>query len=124
VAERIGYANVEFSKGRIQDLASILFAGPELKRSLITDASFGHRGRLAEELRQTSVYRKRHLRSTSLFQTAVLNLVELVEAATFQEIPRPEKRRSRRHDYLRFNKETKSRRMQADPELWSGYLAR
>src|SRR5919106_5249656 len=39
VAERIGYANVEFRKGRIQDLALDLeLLDRELKRSPITDA--------------------------------------------------------------------------------------
>src|SRR5947209_11235458 len=40
VAERIGYANVEFRKGRIQDLAlSIDLLDAELKRRPISDAA-------------------------------------------------------------------------------------
>src|SRR6266513_2972885 len=53
VAERIGYANVEFRKGRIQDLALDLERLDEkLKRSPITDAaSFLAADQRAEELR-------------------------------------------------------------------------
>src|SRR5437016_11587625 len=53
VAERIGYANVEFRKGRIQDLALDLeLLDRELKRNPITDAaSFLAADELAEELR-------------------------------------------------------------------------
>src|SRR6267378_2644301 len=55
VAQRIGYANVEFRKGRIQDLALDLEKLDEkLKRSPITDAaSFLAADELAEELRIT-----------------------------------------------------------------------
>src|SRR5207245_7598580 len=53
VAERIGYANVEFRKGRIQDLGLDLeLLDRELKKSPITDAaSFLAADELAEELR-------------------------------------------------------------------------
>src|SRR5947208_14046181 len=53
VAERIGYANVEFRKGRIQDLALDLeFLDRELRRTPITNAaSFLAADELAEELR-------------------------------------------------------------------------
>src|SRR6266513_5119409 len=53
VAERIGYSNVEFRKGRIQDLALDLEQlDAELKRKPITDvASFLAADELAEELR-------------------------------------------------------------------------
>src|SRR5260370_5858102 len=53
VADRIGFANVEFRKGRIQDLALDLeLLDRELKRSPITDAaSFLAADELAEELR-------------------------------------------------------------------------
>ena len=53
VAERIGYANVEFRKGRIQDLAlSIDVLDAELKRRPISDASsFLAADELAQELR-------------------------------------------------------------------------
>src|SRR5947209_15288658 len=53
VAERIGYANVEFRKGRIQDLAlSIDLLDAELKRRPMNDAvSFLAADELAQELR-------------------------------------------------------------------------
>src|SRR5438552_12759748 len=53
VAERIGYANVEFRKGRIQDLALDLeLLDEQLKQSPIADAaSFLAADELAEELR-------------------------------------------------------------------------
>src|SRR6266849_5792512 len=53
VAERIGYTNVEFRKGRIQDLAlDLVRLDAELKRNPITDAaSFLAADELAEELR-------------------------------------------------------------------------
>src|SRR5712691_5394678 len=53
VAERIGYANVDFRKGRIQDLALDLERlDSELKRSPITDAaSFLAADELAQDLR-------------------------------------------------------------------------
>src|SRR5438874_715725 len=53
VAERLGYANVEFPKGRIQDLALDLeLLDRQLKKNPITDgASFLAADELAEELR-------------------------------------------------------------------------
>ena len=53
VAERIGYANVEFRKGRIQDLALDLeLLDRQLKKNPITNAtSFLAADELAEELR-------------------------------------------------------------------------
>src|SRR6516225_7678168 len=53
VAQRIGYTNVEFCKGRIQDLALDLeMLDQELKKKPITDAaSFLRADELAEELR-------------------------------------------------------------------------
>src|SRR5258707_13559157 len=53
VAERIGYANVEFRKGRIQDLALDLeLSDRQLKENPITDAaSFLATDELPEELR-------------------------------------------------------------------------
>src|SRR5213594_5064259 len=53
VAKRIGYANVEFCKGRIQDLALDLeLLDRQLKQNPITDAaSFLAAEKLAEELR-------------------------------------------------------------------------
>jgi len=61
VAQRIGYTNVEFCKGRIQDLALDLeMLDQELKKKPITDAaSFLRADELAEEL--PDLYRSRLL---------------------------------------------------------------
>src|SRR5213075_135208 len=77
VAERIGYANVEFRKGRIQDLALDLERlDAELKARPIDDAdAFLKAGELADELRV-----KHPLVSTDsidvVVSNCVLNLVE------------------------------------------------
>src|SRR2546426_1142174 len=77
VAERTGYANVEFRKGRIQDLALDLEKlDAELKARPITDAaSFLAADELAEELRVTQPL----VASDSIdvvVSNCVLNLVE------------------------------------------------
>src|SRR2546428_5708749 len=77
VAERIGYANVEFRKGRIQDLALDLeLLDRQLQQNPITDAaSFLAADELAEELRV-----KRPLIASDaidvVVSSCVLNLVE------------------------------------------------
>src|SRR6266480_3610716 len=77
VAERIGYANVEFRKGRIQDMALDLeLLDRKLKENPITDAaSFLAADELAEELRM-----KRPLIASDsidvVVSNCVLNLVE------------------------------------------------
>src|SRR5205823_9178958 len=78
VAERIGFANVEFRKGRIQDLAlSIDLLDAELKRRPINDAaSFLAADELAQELRV-----KNPLIASGLVDVVVSNCVlNLVEA--------------------------------------------
>src|SRR5436190_5427270 len=77
VAERIRYANVEFRKGRIQDLALDLeMLDQELKKKPITDAaSFLRADELAEELRVKHPL----IASDSIdvvISSCVLNLVE------------------------------------------------
>src|SRR5712675_658343 len=88
VAERIGYANVEFRKGRIQDLALDLEKlDAELQRRPITDAdSFLRADELAEELRV-----KHPLVATDsvdvVVSNCVLNLVESKsKRSLFEEI--------------------------------------
>src|SRR5438128_3241940 len=77
IAQRIGYANVEFRKGRIQDLALDLeLLDRKLKENPITDAaSFLAADELAEELRM-----KRPLIASDsidvVVSSCVLNLVE------------------------------------------------
>src|SRR5438132_1228659 len=90
VAERIGYSNVEFRKGRIQDLALDLeLLDRQLKQNPITDAaSFLAADELAEELRF-----KHPLIATDLVDvvvsSCVLNLVEpQSERQLFDEIYR------------------------------------
>ena len=95
VAERIGYNNVEFRKGRIQDLALDLEKlDEELKARPITDAaSFLRADELAQELRV-----KHPLVADDsvdvVVSNCVLNLVEpKVEAAILRgNFPRPAKR--------------------------------
>ncbi len=67
VAERIGYANVEFRKGRIQDLALDLeMLDAELKKRPITDAaSFLAADELADELRVQPSARRERIASMS-----------------------------------------------------------
>src|SRR6184192_3131611 len=77
VAERLGYANVEFRKGRIQDLALDLETlDEELRKRPITDAaSFLAADELAEDLR----VRHPLIASDSIdavISNCVLNLVE------------------------------------------------
>src|SRR6266567_4360139 len=77
VAKRIGYANVEFRKGRIQDLAlNLELLDRQLKQNSITDAaSFLAADEFAEELRF-----KHPLIATDsvdvVVSSCVLNLVE------------------------------------------------
>ena len=72
VAERIGYANVEFRKGRIQDLALDLdLLDAELKRRPISDAaSFLARGRTGPGIARARIRSSPTTRSTSSFQIA------------------------------------------------------
>src|SRR3954463_15028108 len=84
VAERIGYANVEFRKGRIQDLAlSIDALDAELKRRPINDAaSFLAADELAQELRVKSP-----LIANDSVDVVVSNCVlNLVEAGAKREL--------------------------------------
>ena len=94
VAERVGYANVEFRKGRIQDLALDLEKlDAELKQRPINDAaSFLAADELAQELRV-----KHPLVANDsvdvVVSNCVLNLVEAEsEAATLRgNLSRPAK---------------------------------
>jgi SAM-dependent methyltransferase len=84
VAERIGYANVEFRKGRIQDLALDLEKlDDELKARPITDAaSFLRADELAQELRV-----KHPLVATDSVDVVVSNCVlNLVEAKAKRQL--------------------------------------
>ncbi|CAN5707104.1 methyltransferase domain-containing protein [soil metagenome] len=125
VAERIGYANVEFRKGRIQDLALDLEKlEEELKARPITDAaSFLRADELAQELRV-----KHPLVATDSVDVVVSNCVlNLVEAKAkrqlFEEIFRVLKIGGRAVISDIVSDEEVPPHLQNDPELWSGCIS-
>jgi len=125
VAENIGHANVEFRKGRIQDLALDLeVLDAELKKRPITDAtSFLAADDLAEELRVT-----RPLVATDsvdvVVSNCVLNLVEPgAKPQLFREIFRVLKKGGRAVISDIVADEDVPDHLQRDPELWSGCIS-
>lgn len=125
VAERIGFANVEFRKGRIQDLALDLEAlDRELQARPITDAaSFLRADELAQELRV-----KEPLVASDSVDVVVSNCVlNLVEAKSkrslFEEIFRVLKRGGRAVISDIVSDEEVPEHLQNDPELWSGCIS-
>jgi arsenite methyltransferase len=125
VAERIGYANVEFRKGRIQDLGLDLeLLDRELKQNPITDAaSFLAADELAEELRV-----KQPLVANdsidAVVSSCVLNLVEpKSKRQLFDEIFRVLKKGGRAVICDIVSDEEVADEMQNDPELWSGCIS-
>jgi len=125
VAERIGCSNVEFRKGRIQDLALDLeLLDRQLKRNPITDAaSFLAADELAEELRV-----KQPLVATDTIDVVVSNCVlNLVEPKSkrelFDEIFRVLKKGGRAVISDIVSDEEVPEEMQSDPELWSGCIS-
>jgi arsenite methyltransferase len=125
VAERIGYTNVEFRKGRIQDLALDLERLDEkLKRSPITDAaSFLAADELAEELRV-----KHPLIATDSIDVVVCNWgLNLVESKSkrqlFEEIFRVLKKGGRAVISDIVSDEEVPEDLRNDPELWSGCIS-
>ena len=125
VAERVGYANVEFRKGRIQDLALDLeLLDRELQSNPITDAaSFLAADELAEELRC-----KQPLIAGDSVDVVVSNCVlNLVESKSkrdlFGEIFRVLKKGGRAVISDIVSDEVVPDEMQADPELWSGCIS-
>ena len=125
VAERIGYANVEFRKGRIQDLALDLeLLDRELKSGPITDAaSFLAADELAGELRV-----KRPLVGSDsidvVVSSCVLNLVEpKSKRQLFDEMFRVLKKGGRAVISDIVSDEEVPEEMQNDPELWSGCIS-
>jgi ubiquinone/menaquinone biosynthesis C-methylase UbiE len=125
VAERIGYPNVEFRKGRIQDLALDLeLLDRELKRSPITDAaSFLAADELAEELRVTHPL----IAGDSMdvvVSNCVLNLVEpKSKRQLFDEMFRVLKKGGRAVICDIASDEEVPEQLQNDPELWSGCIS-
>jgi arsenite methyltransferase len=125
VADRIGYANVEFRKGRIQDLALDLeLLDRQLKRNPITDAaSFLAADGLAEELR----IKHSLIPSDSVdvvVSNCVLNLVEpKSKRLLFEEIFRVLKKGGRAVISDIVSDQEVPEEMQNDPELWSGCIS-
>jgi len=125
VARRIGYANVQFRKGRIQDLALDLeLLDRQLQTNPITDAaSFLAADELAEELRC-----KHPLIASESIDVVVSNCVlNLVEAKSkrqlFTEIFRVLKKGGRAVISDIVSDEEVPEEMQSDPELWSGCIS-
>ena len=125
VAERIGYTNVEFRKGRIQDLALDLEKlDQELKARPITDAaSFLRADEIAQELRV-----KHPLVASDSVDVVVSNCVlNLVEAKAkrqlFEEIFRVLKIGGRAVISDIVSDEEVPQHLQNDPELWSGCIS-
>src|SRR5467141_1186287 len=125
VAERLGYANVGFRKGRIQDLALDLEKlDEELRKRPITDAaSFLAADELAEDLR----VRHPLIASDSIdvvVSNCVLNLVEpKSKRQLFEEIFRVLKKGGRAVISDIVSDEEVPEEMQNDPELWSGCIS-
>jgi len=125
VAKRIGYANVEFRKGRIQDLALDLeLLDRQLKQTPITNAaSFLAADELAEELRV------KHPLIVSdsvdvVVSNCVLNLVEpKSKRQLFEEIFRILKKGGHAVICDIVSDEEVPEEMQNDPELWSGCIS-
>jgi arsenite methyltransferase len=125
VASRIGYANVEFRKGRIQDLALDLEKlDAELQARPITDAaSFLRADELAEELRV-----KHPLVASDsvdvVVSNCVLNLVEpKSKRQLFNEIFRALRKGGRAVISDIVSDEQVPDDLQNDPELWSGCIS-
>src|SRR6266508_1459707 len=125
VAERLGYANVEFPKGRIQDLALDLEKlDEELRKRPITDAaSFLAADVLAEDLR----VRRPLIANDSIdavVSNCVLNLVEpKSKRQLFEEIFRVLRKGGRAVISDIVSDEEVPEEMQNDPELWSGCIS-
>jgi SAM-dependent methyltransferase len=125
VAERIGYANVEFRKGRIQDLALDLERLDEaLKARPISDAdAFLRAGDLAEELRVKHPL----VASDSIdvvVSNCVLNLVEpRAKRQLFEEIFRVLRKGGRAVISDIVSDEEVPLELQSDPALWSGCIS-
>jgi arsenite methyltransferase len=125
VAERIGYANVEFRKGRIQDLALDLeLLDRQLRDNPIADAaSFLATDEVAAELR----IKHPLIASDSVdvvVSSCVLNLVKpQSKRQLFDEIFRVLKKGGRAVIADIVSDEEIPEEMQNDPELWSGCVS-
>ena len=125
VAKKIGYANVEFRKGRIQDLALDLEElDRELKEEPIDNAN---RFLEAEELAQELRVKKTMIPDGSIdvvVSNCVLNLVSMNNRLQlFEEIFRVLKLGGRAVISDIVSDETVTEEMMEDPELWSGCIS-
>jgi len=125
VAQRIGYGNVEFRKGRIQDLALDLEKlDAQLRKHPINDAaSYLRAGEVMRELRL-----KEPLVATDSIDVVVSNCVlNLVEPKSkrqlFEEIFRVLKKGGRAVISDITSDEEVPEHLQNDPELWSGCIS-
>lgn len=125
VARQIGYANVEFRKGRIQDLALDVDRLAELlSRYPITDSStyLAAEDRV-NELRATAPLVPSETIDT-VVSSCVLNLVESSsKPRLFAEIYRVLKRGGRAVISDIVAGQPVPERLQSDPELWSGCIS-
>jgi len=125
VSEWLGYSNVEFRKGRIQDLALDLERlDAELRRRPIADAaSFLAAEEIAEELRLTHPL----IANESIdvvVSNCVLNLVEpRSKQQLFNEIFRVLRKGGRAVISDIVSDEPVPDRLQNDPQLWSGCIS-
>ncbi len=119
VAERLGFANVEFRKGRIQDLALDL-EKLELHAQPVTDGA-------ADELAQELRVKHPLVASDSVdvvVSNCVLNLVEpKAKRQLFEEIFRVLRKGGRAVISDIVADEEVPAAMQNDPELWSGCIS-
>lgn len=125
VAERVGYANVEFRKGRIQDLGLDLALFDERLRTHPLAGAEGwlEAERLADELR-----RSHPLVADNSVDVVVSNCVlNLVDSASkprlFQEIHRVLRLGGRAVISDIVSDEAVPEHLQRDPELWSGCIS-
>jgi arsenite methyltransferase len=125
VAERLGFANVEFRRGRIQDMAlDVDLLDQALAREPVTSAEALLRaGALADELRRT-----RPLIADEsvdvVVSNCVLNLVDGREKARlFREIHRVLRNGGRAVISDIVSDEEVPLELQRDPELWSGCIS-
>ncbi len=125
VAERLGYANVEFRKGRIQDLALDLekLDAELIRRPITSAASFLAANELATELRFTHPLVETESVDV-VVSNCVLNLVEPQDKRQlFQEIFRVLRKGGRAVISDIVSDEDVPDVMQQDPTLWSGCIS-
>jgi arsenite methyltransferase len=125
VAERLGYANVEFRKGRIQDLGLDLekLEAELIRRPITNAASFLAANELATELRLTHPLVETESVDV-VVSNCVLNLVESQDKRhLFEEIFRVLRKGGRAVISDIVSDEDVPDLLQQDPTLWSGCIS-